>query len=91
MIFPMESIWKEGEQEDEDRLEEISDVEDNDEQTTSVGNATSVVATKSWEPQYHRLHFPIDATATFNVIRATTISSVPSFNPRIKSIGSIRP
>ena len=80
--LPMESIWKvkspshnhrDKHTRNVDGLDEISDDEDERKQEakSSTSAATSVMMTTKaktlWEPQFHRLHFPIDLPLNFYV------------------------
>ena len=76
--IPMESIWHKEEEktsaeEGGGLLEEIddddNDVVDSPTATSTPSSTTSssptATSTRSWQPQFHRLHFPIDLPLTF--------------------------
>ncbi|KAL7536758.1 hypothetical protein ACHAXR_007376 [Thalassiosira sp. AJA248-18] len=72
----MESIWQQM-KESVSRLEEISDgeeEEDNNDETvdntpsstaTTTSSLSSLSSSSSWEPHFHRLHFPINLPLSF--------------------------
>ncbi|KAL7498233.1 hypothetical protein ACHAWT_006367 [Skeletonema menzelii] len=61
--LPMESIW----QKEASKLKEIDDDDysDNDISPTKTPSPTAASSTTIWQPQFHRLHFPINLPLTF--------------------------
>ena len=62
--LPMESIWRR-EMTASSTAVELDEIDDDDEATPPTPSTTTTTTTSKWQPQFHRLHFPIDLPLTF--------------------------